>query len=195
MVTRFSCSVAFLRSLNLAVNCFAVPSVVRGIQILLVFKDQEAKKRKTPSQNSQFLNTWAGHTSINIALFPLLFFFSALYYTDVVSTFSVLASYWLFLLFEPEAVIPRRPSSIRSGSLKGLTIFFAGLVSLTFRQTNIFWVSVFLGGLELVRTLKAIGSRGPSSFKNDKSLEGVFRRSWKHTYIYDPPAAEANIAG
>ena len=36
-------------------------------------------------------------TAANICLFPLLFFFSGLYYTDVLSTFVVLLAYWAHL--------------------------------------------------------------------------------------------------
>jgi alpha-1,2-glucosyltransferase len=86
------------------------------------------------------------HTAFNIALFPLLFFFSGLYYTDVLSTCVVLAMYRLFL----------DRKGARANSAAGLVwLYPVGLVALSMRQTNIFWVAVFMGTLEAVRTIKA----------------------------------------
>ena len=79
------------------------------------------------------------HTAFNIALFPPLFFFSGLFYTDVLSTCVVLRMYQLFLQ--------------RKGSI---LLYVAGIVALTMRQTNIFWVAIFMGGLEIVRTIRGI---------------------------------------
>lgn len=39
---------------------------------------------------------------------------------------------------------------------RGIWIYVAGILALTLRQTNIFWVAVYMGGLEVVRTLKDI---------------------------------------
>lgn len=79
------------------------------------------------------------HTALNIALFPPLFFFSGLFYTDVLSTCAVLRMYRLFLQ--------------RTGSG---WLYLAGILALTMRQTNIFWVAVFMGGMEAVRAIKSV---------------------------------------
>jgi alpha-1,2-glucosyltransferase len=79
------------------------------------------------------------HTAFNIALFPPLFFFSGLFYTDILSTCLVLRMYKMFLKGE-----------------RGIWLYITGILALTMRQTNIFWVAVFMGGLEVVRTLQSI---------------------------------------
>lgn len=73
-----------------------------------------------------------------LAMFPLVFFFATLYYTDVGSLFFVLVSYDLML---------RRRIA---GSAA------AGAVALLFRQTNIIWVG-FVAGCAVVRRLEGSG--------------------------------------
>lgn len=82
----------------------------------------------------------AAHTAVNIALFPLLFFFAGLYYTDVYSTIFVLASYLFWL--------------------QGRTWCSAAMScgGLWFRQTNVLWTA-FLMVLEGVRALEV--AQGP----------------------------------
>ncbi|CAL1294628.1 unnamed protein product [Larinioides sclopetarius] len=64
-------------------------------------------------------------SSFNITIFPLLYFFNFLYYTDCGSTFFVLLMYyWHLRKFYFSAS-------------------FAGAVSLLFRQTNIVWMFYF----------------------------------------------------
>ncbi|KPI41219.1 Dol-P-Glc:Glc(2)Man(9)GlcNAc(2)-PP-Dol alpha-1,2-glucosyltransferase [Cyphellophora attinorum] len=77
--------------------------------------------------------------------FPLLFFFSGLYYTDVMSTLTVVITYNFWLA---------GVSAHGWGKVlcKAMHVCF-GLVSLATRQTNIFWVAVFLGGLQVIETL------------------------------------------
>ncbi|KAH8756879.1 DIE2/ALG10 family-domain-containing protein [Hyaloscypha sp. PMI_1271] len=106
------------------------------------------------------------HTGANIALFPLLFFFSGLYYTDVLSTSVVLGMYRLFL----------ERKGARANSAAGLLwLYPVGLISLAMRQTNIFWVAVFMGALELVRTITAN--------KVDFASGQPTPRTWKHMAI------------
>lgn len=62
-------------------------------------------------------------SSLNLALFPLLYFFNFMYYTDVGSTFMVLLMYCLHL---------DRLDWFAS---------FIGVVAVLFRQTNIVWVA------------------------------------------------------
>lgn len=61
-------------------------------------------------------------SALNLAMFPVLYFFTFLYYTDCGSTFFVLLMYYLHL----------RHSFLRAA--------VAGAISLFFRQTNIVWV-------------------------------------------------------
>ncbi|KAK4231016.1 DIE2/ALG10 family-domain-containing protein [Podospora fimiseda] len=87
------------------------------------------------------------HTAVNIALFPVLFFFTGLYYTDVVSTFAVLLAYYIHL----HRMHPGVPSHL--SSIATITV---GVFALFMRQTNIFWVVGYIGGLEAVHALGQI---------------------------------------
>jgi len=95
--------------------------------------------------------------------FPLLYFFSGLYYTDVFSALTVLSTYGLW-----QAGLRRRG---RNRFVFQLSHFVCGLVALAARQTNIFWVAVFMGGLQAVRTIK------------------------QTTRVHDPPVADAYFEG
>ncbi|KAF2220130.1 alpha-2-glucosyltransferase Alg10 [Elsinoe ampelina] len=81
------------------------------------------------------------HAAFNICLFPPLFFFSALYYTDIAAVVSVLL-FWNYFLTVHEKGEPTL--------LQHVNIVILGLITLTFRQTNIFWVSVFPAAILLV---------------------------------------------
>ncbi|KAH8803160.1 DIE2/ALG10 family-domain-containing protein [Xylogone sp. PMI_703] len=94
------------------------------------------------------------YTAANIALFPPLFFFSGLYYTDILSTCVVLRVYKSYL---------QREGPNNYTIWRGLGTFILCLLALTMRQTNIFWVAVFLGGLEAVRTFENAESSLPLS--------------------------------
>jgi len=122
------------------------------------------------------------HTALNIALFPPLFFLSGLFYTDVLSTCMVLRIYQLFL---------RREGSV--------WIYLAGFLALTMRQTNIFWVAVFLGGLELLRTIKTIEvvpPKEPSEPQTWKESAAIIQfRRYSQGEIHDIPLRDAEIQG
>ena len=116
------------------------------------------------------------HNTINICLFPPLFFFYALYYTDILSALSVLFAYHCFL--------EKRNASV---------IISASLLSLMFRQTNIFWVSPFLGGLAFCR---AIPKKSPGfEFSEKPSFSESIERSWQHGCAYDPLIEQASFEG
>ena len=106
---------------------------------------------------------------LNISLFPVIFFFSALYYTDVVSTLVVLVAYRNHL---------RRLGSRRPGIASDLWTVVLGVAALFMRQTNVFWVVVYMGGLEAVHVLKSVG---PSNGES--------------TNMFDPPLNEAGPYG
>ena len=89
----------------------------------------------------------AYYTGLNIALFPVIFFFSALYYTDVVSTLVVLFAYRNHL---------RRLGPQPLGFLNDLWTVALGVAALFMRQTNVFWVVVYMGGLEAAHVLRSV---------------------------------------
>lgn len=113
------------------------------------------------------------HTTFNISFFPLLFFFSGLYYTDVASTLLVLTAYRAFL---------RR---------QRFAVFIFGAASLWFRQTNVFWVVILLGGLEIVRSF-------PRSSLDDANKSTIFglatgRQQYAFGHIYNPRVQVAEV--
>ncbi|CAD0097681.1 unnamed protein product, partial [Aureobasidium mustum] len=112
------------------------------------------------------------HSALNVCLFPPLFFFCALYYTDVASTLSVL----LFTrhLIENNS---RGPSSFFQACIS----IILAIVSLSFRQTNIFWVGVFpIVLLALGALHKDVESERPPDGKS------VVLRAWADATFYDP---------
>ena len=170
-------AVTWLRHLNYYIGVFCLPYLLG--QILPQFTDELGKKHTFASLRSKakgvLPNIALGHTVLNICLFPALFFFYALYYTDVASTLSVLCVYHFHLRRHRKSLV------------------VAGLVSLWFRQTNIFWIAIFMGGLDMVRSLKT-GRRG---FEYAASLTflDVIVGSWRHTCIYDEAVHQALFAG
>ncbi|EXJ90541.1 hypothetical protein A1O1_03644 [Capronia coronata CBS 617.96] len=115
-----------------------------------------AVERKTVSHESIL------QREFSIILFPLIFFFSALYYTDLFSVFTVV----LAQIFWSAGTSAKGSSKFLYQALH----LAAGLVSLATRQTNIFWVAVYLGGLQV--------------------LESV-RREIGVEKLHDPPVSEA----
>lgn len=69
----------------------------------------------------------------------------------------------------------------------------AGIVSLFFRQTNIFWVAIYIGGLEVVRTLRR--GRVGIEYHPSATWKAVVFGSWQHLCIYDPLVATASFEG
>lgn len=122
------------------------------------------------------------HSAVNIALFPPLFFFSGLYYTDVMSTLVVLFAYTTHLASPPSSLSP----------LLVVSVLLSGILALFFRQTNIFWVAVFPAGLAVVNALKA---DGPSTASKSKDVTEILRDSWATGRIIDPPVQDANVQG
>ena len=126
--------------------------------------------RRRTKQRLQLSESELNHVTLNICLFPPLFFFYGLYYTDVLSVGSVLLAYYFFL----------------NRQMTGLMI--AGLSSLLFRQTNIFWVAVFLGGLEVTRSLGKGVTHRPA-------WADFVRANWTNARSYDPLVSEAYFEG
>ncbi|KAK4238679.1 hypothetical protein C8A03DRAFT_43604 [Achaetomium macrosporum] len=110
------------------------------------------------------------HTGLNVALFPVIFFFSALYYTDIVSTLVVLIAYRNHLL---------RMGAQRPGLMNDLWAVLLGVAALFMRQTNVFWVVVYMGGLEAVHVLRSVQSGDQGSHKKLK--------------LHDPPLNQSGL--
>ncbi|KAK0629589.1 DIE2/ALG10 family-domain-containing protein [Bombardia bombarda] len=129
---------------------------------------------------AQAFSLYSYHTALNIALFPVLFFFSALYYTDVASTLLVLVAYANHL----RRVAPEAP-----GLLNSIWTVALGIGALFMRQTNVFWVVVYMGGLEVVHVVRSLH---PESVKTPRFLtlaENVlfYARRYAEGYVHDPP--------
>lgn len=130
-------------------------------------------------------------TALNIVLFPPILFFSGLYYTDIAALLVVLYAYDIDLA---------RTARMRNGNSRGryhsiisrqdaLLLMF-GLSSLIFRQTNIFWVAVFLGGLRVVEIIRIECAEKPSWHQGETTGDG-----WGCNQLYDPPVSEAYFEG
>ncbi|KAJ4388262.1 glucosyltransferase [Neurospora sp. IMI 360204] len=130
---------------------------------------------------------YAYHTAINIALFPVIFFFSGLYYTDVASTLVVLAAYRNHL--NRVASHSEKP-----GFLNGLWTVVLGVAALFMRQTNVFWVVVYMGGLEVAHVVRGLKPK-PIPEKETPNIclatVGEFFGFWLRRYaagdVHDPP--------
>jgi alpha-1,2-glucosyltransferase len=132
------------------------------------------------------------HANLNIMLCPLLYFFSALYYTDILSAFAVTEVYRWYVYknntLAQNSHVPSRLSGQARSSICGVAIFLLGLFAMSVRQTNVFWVAVFLGGLQTVRTLSSRKHPAPSI--TERKGSGLATND--HT-IYDPPVQGAGL--
>ncbi|KAM0082829.1 glucosyltransferase [Fusarium odoratissimum] len=174
-VSGYFCDVKSLRATNvvvLMILAFLVLKCRREIETRLYEAHTSTRLRNT--------SQYAIHTALNVALFPLLFFFSGLYYTDVASTAAVLVAYLNHL---------KRIGRDRSSVLNDLTTIFLGIVTLFFRQTNVFWVVVYMGGLEAVHAVKTLR---PEQVDQPVILT-LFRQikyfAWRYSLgdVHDPP--------
>lgn len=139
--------------------------------------------RESTAQSSTKLgiySQYALHTAFNIGLFPLLFFFSGLYYTDVLSTAVVIAAYLNHL---------SRVSRERNSILSDVLTVGLGLFALFMRQTNIFWVVVYMGGLEAVQAVKTLRPKRV----DQPFMTGLFQQltwyAWRYSLgeVHDVP--------
>lgn len=132
--------------------------------------------------------TWYNiHSAVNICLFPPLFFYSALYYTDVPSTCAVLIAYHSFL-----------DRGKGNSVARIVDIIVVGTIAMLMRQTNVIWVGIFMAGMEWFRSCQTMDYKPFSRFDKDT---GVLK--WAQTsciffargYIHDLPLANATIMG
>lgn len=95
---------------------------------------------------------WRAHMyALTLAWFPVGFFYNFLYYTDPGSTWLVLQSYLLV--------------KKKRYSLAGLV----GMVSMTFRQTNVIWLCLFMM-LTIIDTLSHVSD----GKKNDDTSSALY---------------------
>ncbi|KAK0721947.1 DIE2/ALG10 family-domain-containing protein [Lasiosphaeria miniovina] len=141
------CSTASLRTNNLLATLLMVllATLCRGLIEARAAERNGGTKQQ--QHRTRAVSVYAFYTGLNIALFPVLFFFSALYYTDVVSTLLVLIAYRNHLL----RVGPDRP-----GMASDVWTVVLGVAALLMRQTNVFWVVVYMGGLEAVHAVRSL---------------------------------------
>lgn len=125
------CHISELRSIGV---------LTLGLMFLVCWQIRRTVQRST--HGDWWVLSEPATTAANICLFPPLFFFSGLYYTDVLSTFVVLLAYWALTwrLYGGH--------SKKHNMVSGLVIYVVGVIALAMRQTNIFWVGIFLAGLE-----------------------------------------------
>ncbi|KAJ4422933.1 glucosyltransferase [Gnomoniopsis sp. IMI 355080] len=153
----------------------------RLIEARLAERDSEGRQSRPPYA----LSVYAVHTGVNIALFPLLFFFSGLYYTDVFSTLAVLVAFWNHL---------ERVGLGAKGWRSDALVIVLGLGSLLMRQTNVFWVGMLMGGLEAVHIVK--GMRPPPTRPGQFDRQTLIRfylSRYSHGDVHDPPLNEAGF--
>lgn len=156
-----------LRWLNSLVATFVIPA-----QVWFLYRRLRLSLHQGQHEENYF------HTIMNLSLFPVLFFFSGLYYTDVCSVSLVLFAYESHLRYLRDASGGR--------SMTGVPMFALGLCALVMRQTNIFWVAVFFAGLHAVHHVKSINqSRSDESVEMLVALEA----------IHDPPISKAYLEG
>ena len=126
----FDASTAWLRSNNFI--------ILQLLTITLVLWSVATKRQAS--------NETVLRRELVITMFPLLFFFSGLYYTDLLSTLSVMLSYMFW-------AVGARSRGQTQSRLQSLHFVMGGFSMLT-RQTNVFWVAIFLGGLQIIETIK-----------------------------------------
>lgn len=136
----------------------------------------EERGKRTERPYSQY----SLHTAFNVTLFPLLFFFSGLYYTDIASTAAVLLAYRHHL---------DRVGCERCSILSDLGVVVLGIVTLFFRQTNVFWVVVYMGGAEAIHAIKTLRPKRPEQPAMDTLSEQLKYYLWRYSLgdVHDPP--------
>ncbi|KAJ5569656.1 Dol-P-Glc:Glc(2)Man(9)GlcNAc(2)-PP-Dol alpha-1-2-glucosyltransferase [Penicillium hispanicum] len=129
-------------------------------------------------RNTRPLGAYLSHSVLNICLFPPLFFFSGLYYTDILALLVVVEAYNWDL---------KRASRSGYAFLSTLGFLVFGLAALVCRQTNIFWVSVFLGGLQVVRKI-----RQSSKLCEPSGYSSIVKCGLQNE-LYDPLVSQASL--
>lgn len=173
----FAVETSEFRFLNIiATSSFLIWEVRRLLLLILDVQDDQLDASLKPSKiKLRWSLSKLNHAVFNILLFPPLFFFYGLYYTDVVSALFVLMTYRFYFQQANKSIV------------------LPGLASLLCRQTNIFWVAIFLGGLQITRTL-ARGRRG-IEFPERPTFSVIMTKSLQHGCLYDPLLSNAHAEG
>ncbi len=169
------CSTEGLRSLNNAA-VFAI--------VLLAWTCRSAIEQRfaAAGADSQPYSFYAYHTAFNVALFPVVFFFSSLFYTDVWSTLVVLACYQNHLSRLSYKTAPPLWSDLCTIAL--------GIASLAMRQTNIFWAAIYMGGMGAVHAVEALKPAEKVPAPHFATLAELVRfYGWRYAMgdIHNPP--------
>jgi alpha-1,2-glucosyltransferase len=144
---------------------------------------EDAKIRKNDQASDDLTKFHDVNTALNIALFPPLFFFSALFYTDVWSTLLVLLNYVVLL----------RKMTAFGGLFDDFAIIVVGVMALLFRQTNIFWVAVFPAGLVVIDALKT--NAPPANSPKPTTFAETVHKGWADGIIHDCAVQDAGLPG
>ncbi|KAI6351584.1 glucosyltransferase [Pyricularia grisea] len=148
----------------------------------------ETRHATTIAKGPHLDSMYSIHTAINITLFPVIFFFSGLYYTDLWSTVTVLWAYENHLKRVTEQTTFRND----------MTTVMLGIAALFMRQTNVFWVVVYFGGLEAVHAVKkgAVSSSSKAVNAADIREFAPASKAYWNLYaagnIHDPPLSVAS---
>ncbi|KAF2142591.1 glycosyltransferase family 59 protein [Aplosporella prunicola CBS 121167] len=179
------CDIFILRALNCSLALFIAQAsfsiLTRLYGLLKPGRSVQAALSSSDDKTPLFTN--AVHTALNICLFPPLFFFFGLYYTDVPSTLFVLLTYLYALRAQRKGA-----SRLYSAAMTVLL----GVVALFFRQTNIFWVAVFPAGLAVVQALRKTAPQ-PSDDAAHLTVSDVLRASLMNMTVYDKPVRYAGL--
>ncbi|KAF1960228.1 alpha-1,2 glucosyltransferas-like protein alg10 [Byssothecium circinans] len=163
------CETSTLRSLNagaICLICLVSYNLLRSVR-----KGSSNQTKDVQYGQANPLSLLDAHSALNISLFPPMFFFSALYYTDVMSTLVVLISYSTFL--------GRKDTT--NPFFHNMVFVVIGIIALLFRQTNIFWVAVFPAALAVVDALKENGGISPAGHH----LKTILKMGWSDGKVYD----------
>ncbi|KAI0597420.1 glycosyltransferase family 59 protein [Biscogniauxia sp. FL1348] len=180
MLNRLSglvCSVKNLRLFNV--------EIISYLGVAATICRARLEKLSAHASTDQGYSLYAIGTGLNVALFPVLFFFSGLYYTDIISTFVVLLAYMNHL----ERVGKEATSFVNDIYTLGI-----GLLALCMRQTNIFWVVVYMGGLEVVQEIKTLKPESVKAPEFSTLSEQIKFYAWRYSVgdIHDPPLSDAS---
>lgn len=188
--------VYFLRLTNQIAFTFLFPFRVQKLLALIWSRSDQNKQQKGRSEN-EVQDRNIDHAVLNICLFPPLFFFTALYYTDPWAVLTVLGTYVADLQSdydnnhsEEPKTLAEWPRHVMEKVLRKRSVYLFGLFSLLFRQTNIFWVAVFLGGLQVLRSVKEASTEFQPSRIPDIAIG-----SWRENKFYDLLVSDASIEG
>jgi alpha-1,2-glucosyltransferase len=175
----FGCDIDKLRFLNSTLLGFLFTQILFSRDIIDLIQRGRSLKSSQSVENFSFLDWFK---AFNIITFPPLFFFSALFYTDVASTIIVYLFFQLFL---------DRLMSKQENMRKEIIQVVLGIGALLFRQTNVFWVAIFPTGLAIIQGTKAIAQDRRLPKGGPQPFIEVMQQAWNDSIVYDPPVAEA----